>query len=166
MSTCRHQNAEMYIVKFTEPCLVHLILGDPVPVQTSHVHAPLQQNGVFEKLSILQRDLYMAISWLQAYGILTKMKDDVLSTIQGDTIYNPYERVDNIAKVRSSIKKQIRGALSISHLTPPFILIVIGLFMSLLAFCVEKCRKKVVRAKKGHLNHYTWAIGTEHVIVI
>ena len=108
----------------------------------------------------------MAISWLQAYGILTKMKDDVLSTIQGDTIYNPYERVDNVAKVRSSQKTQIREALSISHLIPPFILIVIGLFMSLFAFCVEKCQKKVVRAKKGHLNHYTWAIRTENVIVI
>ena len=108
----------------------------------------------------------MAISWLQAYGILTKMKDDVLSTIQGDTIYNPYERVDNIAKVRSSIKTQIRGALSISHLIPPFILIVIGLFVSLLAFCVEKYQKKLPRAKKDSLNHNIWAIRTKHIIVI
>ena len=108
----------------------------------------------------------MAISWLQAYGVLTKMEGDVLSTIQGDTIYNPYERVDNIAIVRSSIKTQIREALSISHLIPPFILIVIGLFVSLLAFCVEKYQKKLLRAKKDSLNHNIWAIRTKHIIVI
>ena len=104
----------------------------------------------------------MAISWLQACGIPAKMKEDVMKTFQGNTIKNIFEREDNITNVRSS-KTQDREALSLSHLIPPFLFIVTGLLISLIAFCVEKCLE---RAKKRPLNHNRWAIMTENVIVI
>ena len=102
----------------------------------------------------------MTISWLQANGILTKIMDDVLSTFKGNTIYDVYGTKDNITDAPST-EIQKREALSISHLIPSFILLGSGLFLSLIAFCVETCQQKL-----GPLEQQRWATRTQHVIVI
>ena len=102
----------------------------------------------------------MAISWLQANGILTKMKEDVLSMFKGSTVYDMRGSKGNVTDAPSS-KIQIREALSISHLIPSFILVGMGLFLSLIVFCVERSRLKL-----DPLEQERWATRIQHVIVI
>ena len=93
----------------------------------------------------------MAISWLQANGIPTKIMEDVLSTFKGHTIYDVYGTNPNFTEAPSS-NVQIREPLSISHLIPSFILFGMGLFLSLIAFCAETCQQKI-----GPLVQERWA---------
>ena len=119
--------------------------------------------GFMEELFISQKDLYMAISWLQASGIPTKMKEDVLSTLRGSSIYDIFGRNDNITDLRLS-KLQIRESLSTSHFIPSCFVVGTGLFLSLIAFCVEKCRHKLRRDGKGPSKQERWAIRARDII--
>ena len=87
----------------------------------------------------------MNIAWCQATGVYAKMTEDVVyiseSMIIPDTPRSKFRTVE---------------ALSITHFIPPFIILAIGLVLSAITFCVEKCRQKALRARKGPLNQERW----------
>ena len=96
--------------------------------------------------SILQKDLYMAIAWCQATGISAKLKEDMIFMTKSK-LWTDSSR----SKMRTE-----EEALSISHFILPFIIIAIGLALSAITFCGEKCRQKALRAKMGSLNQERW----------
>ena len=87
----------------------------------------------------------MNIAWCQATGVYAKITEDVVyiskSMIIPDTPRSKFRTVE---------------ALSITHFIPPFMILAIGLVLSAITFCVEKCRQKALRAKKGPLNQERW----------
>ena len=89
----------------------------------------------------------MNIAWCQATGVYAKIMEDVVYISKTFMIS---------ADIRSLPKIRTGGALSVTHLIPPFILLAIGLFLSTIAFCVEKGRQKASRAKKGPSNQDRW----------
>ena len=95
----------------------------------------------------MQKDLYMAIAWCQATGIYAKIMEDVVYISKTFMIS---------ADIRSLPKIRTGEALSVTHLIPSFILLAIGLFLSTIAFCVEKGRQKAMRAKNGPSHQDRW----------
>ena len=100
----------------------------------------------WKNTSILQRGFYMTIAWCQAGGIHEKMMGDVL--VKNFKVKEGKIRAQNLGK---------KGALSLSHLIPSFIILAIGLVLSAITFCVEKRPQKSKRAKKGRMNPVKWA---------
>ena len=96
--------------------------------------------------SILQKDLYMAIAWCQATGISAKMREDMISMTKS-------RLWTDSSRFKMTTEEE---ALSISHFILPFVIIAIGLALSAITFCGEKCRQKALRAKMGSLNQERW----------
>ena len=88
----------------------------------------------------------MAIAWCQATGIYAKMVEDMASMTKS-RLWTDSSR----SKMRTE-----EEALSISHFILPFVIIAIGLALSAITFCGEKCRQKALRAKMGSLNQERW----------
>ena len=93
----------------------------------------------------------MAIAWCQATGVHAKMMEDVIyiSLSLTSKLWKKNNKNKNISKIRTGM-----APLSITHLIPPFIIMAIGLFLSTITFCVEKCRQKNTRSKKVPLNQH------------
>ena len=89
----------------------------------------------------------MNIAWCQATGVYAKIMEDVFYISKTFLIF---------ADIRSLPKIRTGGALSVTHLIPPFILLAIGLFLSAVTFCVEKGRQKALRAKNGSSHQDRW----------
>ena len=87
----------------------------------------------------------MNIAWCQATGVYAKITEDVVY-ISKSMIFPDTHK----SKIRTE------EALSITHFIPPFMILAIGLFLSAITFCVEKCRQKAMTAKKGPLNRERW----------